>query len=285
MDYPGGQIINKVRFPPSIQPVIRNNAPYYNYDWQQIDNNQRDIGSDDLVTLYNQYSTHWDSLAHRGSLFDIEGNGEIEPVYYNGYKAGVDIVIDENNNSHARKLGIEHMAEHGVQGRAVLIDLYSDFGRFPRVEVGYNDVVRIMGRDGIEIEKGDIVCFWTGLDQLIMESKGSPDGSITKACAVLDGNDPDLLDWITNSGIAAIVSDNLAIEAVGKKLPEETIGSVLPLHEHCLFKLGLHLGELWYLAELATWLKDHHRFRFLLTAPPLRLTGAVGSPVTPIATV
>ena len=26
----------------------------------------------------------------------------------------------------------------------------------------------------------------------------------------------------------------------------------LPLHEHCLFKLGVPLGELWYLTELAT---------------------------------
>jgi hypothetical protein len=52
-----------------------------------------------------------------------------------------------------------------------------------------------------------------------------------------------------------------------------------------LFKLGLNLGELWYLTELASWLHNHKRNRFLLTAPPLRLPGAVGSPVTPIATV
>lgn len=59
----------------------------------------------------------------------------------------------------------------------------------------------------------------------------------------------------------------------------------LPLHEHCLFKNGIHLGELWYLTELARWLRSQGRSRFLLTAPPLRLPGAVGSPATPIATV
>ena len=37
--------------------------------------------------------------------------------------------------------------------------------------------------------------------------------------------------------------------------------------------------------ELATWLRGHDRSRFLLTAPPLRLPGVVGSPLTPIATV
>lgn len=55
--------------------------------------------------------------------------------------------------------------------------------------------------------------------------------------------------------------------------------------DHCLFKLGVHLGELWYLHELATWLRAKGRNRFLLTAPPLRLPGAVGSPATPVATV
>ena len=50
-------------------------------------------------------------------------------------------------------------------------------------------------------------------------------------------------------------------------------------------QLGVHLGELWYLTPLAAWLRANRRSRFLLTAPPLRLPGAVGSPATPIATV
>jgi hypothetical protein len=48
---------------------------------------------------------------------------------------------------------------------------------------------------------------------------------------------------------------------------------------------GIHLGELWYCDELNALLKSHHRSRFLLTAPLPRLPGAVGSPVTPVATV
>ena len=61
--------------------------------------------------------------------------------------------------------------------------------------------------------------------------------------------------------------------------------TLAPLHAHCLFKLGVHLGELWQLTPLAGWLRQHGRSRFLLTAPPLRLPGAIGSPVTPVATV
>jgi kynurenine formamidase len=86
----------------------------------------------------------------------------------------------------------------------------------------------------------------------------------------------------------AIASDNLAIEAsstLGIRHEIGDCGTMLPIHEHCLFKLGIHLGELWYLTELANYLNEHQRSRFLLTAPPLRLPGAAGSPVTPIATV
>ena len=97
-------------------------------------------------------------------------------------------------------------------------------------------------------------------------------------------SDPKLLQWITDSGLVALIADNYAVEAhpaTHRNGPCAT----LPLHEHCIFKLGVHLGEIWHLGPLAQWLRAHQRHRFLLTAPPLRLPGAVGSPATPIATV
>ncbi|WP_439488432.1 cyclase family protein [Algoriphagus sp.] len=285
LDYPGGNVMSPVRFPPILGPVTRNNEAYFNYLWKNFDPRLTDIAADDFVIMYTQYSTQWDSLAHRGSLFDVTGNGSPQPVYYNGFKAGEDVILDKDNNSSAHALGIENMATHGVQGRGVMVDLFSQFGEFPRKEVGYEDLMRIIENDKIEIEEGDILCLWTGLDKMIMGMQGKPDSSLKEACAVLDGRDERLLQWISDSGIAAIASDNLAIEATGKPLPEGDLISTLPLHEMCLFKLGIHLGELWYLADLAQWLKENGRYRFLLTAPPLRLTGAVGSPVTPIATV
>ena len=285
LNYPGGNVLSPVRFPPKLQPVIRNQSPYYNYQWCKMDPRFTDIASDDAVLLYNQYSTQWDSLAHRGSLFDADGDGVAEPVYYNGFRAGEHVVMDEAGGVGAKALGIENMAAHGVQGRGVLVDLHSHFGETPRKEVGYDDLMRVMGEDGVEVEAGDILCLWTGFDRLILRMNRNPDASLHDACAVLDGRDPRLLEWVQESGVAAIASDNLAVEAVRKPLPEGHTGTNLPLHELCLFKLGVPLGELWLLADLAEWLKAHGRSRFLLTAPPLRLTGAVGSPVTPIATV
>jgi hypothetical protein len=107
---------------------------------------------------------------------------------------------------------------------------------------------------------------------------------LENACACLDGRDERLLRWITDSGIAALIADNYAVELYPAK-PKHGTRPNLPLHEHCLFKLGVPLGELWWLRDLATWLRAHGRNRFLLTAPPLRLPGAVGSPATPVATV
>ncbi len=87
------------------------------------------------------------------------------------------------------------------------------------------------------------------------------------------------------AGLAALIADNYAVEERAAKPAPGYHGALLPLHEHCLFKLGIHLGELWHLTPLAEWLHARGRYRFLLTAPPLRLPGAVGSPATPVATV
>src|SRR2546423_8517605 len=86
-----------------------------------------DMWADDYVTLWLQYSTQWDGLAHVGAEFDADGDGTEEPVYYNGYRAGEDIsgprpdARDDGYDhlSFAKHLSVEHMAYHGMQGRGV----------------------------------------------------------------------------------------------------------------------------------------------------------------------
>ncbi len=280
LDYPGNNVLNFVRKEPRLKPIIREGSEYYNYRWDTKDERLTDIGSDDAVLIDLQFSTQWDGLCHRGALFD--GGSGPEPLYYNGYKAETVrcVSVDE-----LLPIGIDNMAMTGVQGRAVLVDLKSEVGTDERVEVGFGLLMAILKKQKIDIKKGDILCLWTGLDELILRNKKNENTALKSKCAVLDGWDNQLLDWIATSGIAAIVSDNLAIESVGKRIPEGYKGSALPLHNQCIFKLGMHLGELWHLAELAIWLKEHNRNSFFLTAPPLRLKGAAGSPVTPVATV
>jgi len=299
LDLPGGNVLNPRRFPPVLRPTLRNGKPNLNYQLISDDPMCTDVISDDLIVMHLQYSTQWDSFAHVGSMFDVDATGVPQAVYYNGFKAGVDVVgpsdgkgagifdflkIPRESTSQAKALGIENMSERCVQGRAVMIDLHAHVGR-ERVNVGYDQLMRIMDQDKVQVEEGDMVCLHTGFSQMLIEMNGKPDGKILdKSCAVLDGRDQRLLQWITDSGLIALIADNYAVEAH----PAQAIDgpcSGLPLHEHCLFKLGVHLGEIWHLTPLAQWLRSHQRNRFLLTAPPLRLPGAVGSPATPIATV
>jgi kynurenine formamidase len=130
-----------------------------------------------------------------------------------------------------------------------------------------------------------MVCLHTGFAQMLLEMNKKPDPhAVENSCAVLEGRDERLLQWITDSGLVALIADNYAVEGLPAS-PRPGSCAALPLHEHCLFKLGVHLGEIWHLTPLANWLREHGRHRFLLTAPPLRLPGAIGSPATPIATV
>jgi len=144
----------------------------------------------------------------------------------------------------------------------------------------------IFATDSIRVEEGDMLCLHTGWDDMILSMGGAPDAEkLHNSCAVLDGYDDRLLQWITDSGVSVIVSDNMAVE--NSRGGGDTQGGLshLPIHRHCLFRLGVNLGELWRLTELAAELRRQNRFRFLLTAPPLRLPGAVGSPVTPVGTI
>ena len=288
LDYPGESKLNPRRHPPQITPCEQNGNVVYNMPMSRIKPGSTHVVSDDRVTLWTQYSTQWDSLAHAGSWFDADGDGQPEIVYYNGYRANIDIrgPVDYMQNARpldgpygAKALGVENMAASSIQGRAVLLDLHRRFGR-RRVPAGWNEVEQVLKEDGLEVEAGDMLLVYTGYSDIVMEMKGKPDLKVLDtACGGLDGRDPRLLEWITDTGIAAICADNQAVEAYDVRPP------TLPLHMHCLFKTGVPLAELWYLKELAEWMRTQQRYRCLLTAPPLRLTGAVGSPVTPVATV
>ena len=140
--------------------------------------------------------------------------------------------------------------------------------------------MRVLEKDKVEVEKGDMVCLYTGFADVMLELKKKPDPKLLHdTCSGLDGRDEKLLQWITDSRPRLPDRRQLRGGAdPGRASPSRRRTRSMPLHEHCLFKNGIHLGEMWYLTELARWLREHKRNRFLLTAPPLRLPGAVGSP-------
>jgi kynurenine formamidase len=299
LDYPGGTALNQRRYPPIVSPtedMMGNPGTFYNVhmsDMKEGGPRFIDVWADDVVTLWLQYSTQWDSLAHVGAEFDADGDGVEEAVYYNGYRAGVDLVGPQEDAagdggkhlSFAHHLGLEHMAYAGVQGRGVLIDLAHHLGdEWQGCTLA--TLKEIMAADNVVVEPGDMLLIHTGFATQVLRWNRHPDPvKIHAMYSYLDAQDEALLEWISDSQISALISDNYAVEATPFRDRNEARHSLLPIHHLCLFKLGVPLGEMWYLHELAQWLRQHKRSRFLLTAPPLRLPGIVGSPLTPVATV
>jgi kynurenine formamidase len=241
-----------------------------------------DIGNDDEVLLSLQYSTQWDALAHVGALFDADGDGIDEPVFYNGFRG-------QFNETGITKLGIDAMATSCVQGRGVLVNLLKAFGN-RKIAVGYEALMAVFEAQRIEVEPGDMLCLYTGFADAVLDMGVRCDAAwLSDHFTGLDGADHRLQQWITDSGISVIAADNFAVELPEDPTPAHYHGikdqSFLPLHNLCLFKLGIHLGELFYFKDLAEHLARNERSRFLLTAPPLRLAGAVGSPAMPVGTV
>ncbi len=295
LDYPGGNALHDRRFPPVVHPITdmaQVEGNFYNVVAREhIDPSFIDVWSDDLVTLYLQYSTQWDSLAHQGQMYDAVGDGVERPTYYNGFRGDVDVIGPKEDaredgsgsTSWTKRLGLEHMAEHGVQGRGVLVDLHHHLGD-AYTPVNLAMLQEIMAADQVVVEPGDMLVLHTGFADQILAWEKKPDPVKIRAMySHLDASDDSLLEWIADSQISALIADNYAVEGFMPSTPEPH--SLLPIHNLCLFRLGVPLGELWNTGKLASWLREHDRSRFLLTAPPLNLPGTQGSPLTPVATV
>ena len=179
-----------------------NPATFYNVHMSEMEGwgNPKyvDVWADDVVTLSLQYSTQWDSLAHVGAEFDVDGDGTEEPVYYNGYRAGVDLVGPQpdaagdggNHRCFAHHLGLEHMAYKGVQGRGVLVDLAHHLGHDWR-GVDRKTLEEIMATDNVVVEPGDMLLLHTGFATEVLAMNREPDPvKIHTMCTYLDARDP-----------------------------------------------------------------------------------------------
>lgn len=223
-------------------------------------------GADDVVAMPLQCSTQWDGLGH---IFD-HGNA------WNGRRAG-DVVTSDGD----RVTGIEHTASVLVS-RGVLLDL----GRHLRPETGeLEDGYAITAADldaaiaaqgaTSAVGRGDIVLVRTG--QL---ARARRDGWGDYAGGPAPGLSLTTAGWLHGTEIAAVATDTWGFEV---RPNEFDVAAFQPLHQVVIPNIGLTIGEMWDLERLADECAARGRYEFLLVAATLPITGAVGSPVNPIA--
>jgi kynurenine formamidase len=223
-------------------------------------------GADDVVAMPLQCSTQWDGLGH---IFD-HGNA------WNGRRAG-DVVTSDGD----LVTGIEHTAS-ALVSRGVLLDL----GRHLRpgtgeLEDGYAitaaDLDAVIAAQGASsaVGRGDIVLVRTGqLARVRRDGWGDYAGGAAPGLSLTTAG------WLHGTEIAAIATDTWGFEV---RPNEFDVPAFQPLHQVVIPNLGLTIGEMWDLERLADECAARARYDFLLVAATLPITGAVGSPVNPIA--
>jgi kynurenine formamidase len=85
--------------------------------------------------------------------------------------------------------------------------------------------------------------------------------------------------WLRERDVAAVCSDNWAIEV----LPGETPDCVFNVHMVLIRDMGMSLGEILDFEELAADCADDGVWEFFFCAPPIKFTRGVGSPINPLA--
>ena len=177
----------------------------------------------------------------------------------------------------AQKCGIEKTREKMV-GRGVLFDIPRMLGQqyLPDGFAITNEMLERAERHfGAEVRRGDYLLVRTGQIEAMLAAE-TWDG-------YSGGDAPGLafetLDWLQTKQVAAIATDTWGAEV----RPNETEEANQPWHWISIPIMGLTVGEIFNLGELAKDCAEDERYECMFVAPALPVTGAVGSPVNPLA--
>ncbi len=218
-------------------------------------------GSDDWIVMPLQCVTQWDSLAH---IF-------YEGKMYNGYDATL------VTSSGAAKNSIDKTRDK-IAGRGVLLDV-ARYKGVRALEPGYAitvaDLEATAAAAHVTVQRGDLLLIRTGHMSRYLDKKDWRHFDLDP----FPGVSVHTTSWMHEKQIAAVASDNYAVEVRPSELPAFRN----PFHVVAIANMGLTLGEIFLLEELAADCASDGRYTFLLVAPPLPVTRAVGTPINPYA--
>jgi kynurenine formamidase len=217
--------------------------------------------ADDIVIMPLQCATQWDSLAHVG----YESRAYNDVPY-----SAVTAARGATRNSFAK------VAPHLV-GRGVLLDIPALKGVSrldAAAEVTAEDLTAAAERQHLQVEPGDIVLVRTGWYQHFLARDNA---------AYMAAEHPGLglscCSWLYERQAAAVAADNSAVEVRPSRDPD----AGLPFHMVAIRDMGLTLGEMFNLEDLAAACAARNAWDFLFAGPGLKITGSVGSPASPVA--
>jgi len=241
-----------------------------------------DFHRDDRIdNLYLQASTQIDGLRHFGNP---------DHGFYNA-APGDQLRVGTS------RLGIQHVAQRGIAGRGVLLDVASYRAEHGRpIAVSHNEQIPVSDLDATiewqesELRVGDIVLIRTGWLEHIRHV-GTNSGALASPGLA---HSQETAAWLWDHGVSVAAADNIALEAWPVNDSDLVVEAELDgrvaasshsgmLHRILIPLLGMTIGELWDLDELAIACRARRAFDFFVTAEPLNLPGGVGSPANALA--
>ncbi|NUL59126.1 cyclase family protein [Brevibacterium luteolum] len=218
--------------------------------------------ADDKIEAFLQGSTQYDALGH------VWYDGKL----WNGYDARTTI-------GGMDKASVEPIAQRGVVGTGVLLDMARHFG-VEAMEANHTfdhtDLLECAERQGVTISKRDILVIRTNHLQLFFEQG---DDFYTDFCEPGLTYSPELVQWFADMAIPNLVTDTIANEVT----TDPDSGAALVLHNPLMRNLGVAFTEICDLESLAEACAEDRRYTFFYVAAPLKIHRATGSPVNPVA--
>ncbi len=209
-----------------------------------------------IIICGEHTGTHIDALCHQAGELKLHG----------------DVAVGEVQTSRGfSKLAVEEIEP--ILAPAVLLDVAANKNvesLEPGYAVGADELQECCARQDVEIEAGSVVLVRTGNGRYWDEADRYLAGP---------GMDTGASRWLAERRVLAVGADNMAWDVPGFRDPE--LGCTLPGHLILLVRHGIYIIENLQLEELAA--AQAYSFRFFCSS--LKLTGATGSPVRPLALV
>ncbi len=214
--------------------------------------------ANEIIITGGHVGTHIDAFSHVSQDGRLAGGVDAHGALVSGRFA---------------QLGVETIEP--IICRGVLLDVAGCLGKevlddgFP---IGVAELERTAAQQGTELKPGDAVLIRTGWPKHwhdVPRFQGQTGG--------VPGPTEEAAQWLAKRAIKYVGSDTIAFEHIAPGKGH----SVLPAHRVFLVENQIHIIELLELEALASG----RHYEFLFIALPLKITGATGSPVRPVALV